>query len=61
MICTVGHRDILCCYLYVSNFFVHLKIRYIDFIARPPVKHFNFLSGIYLQSRILVGESSNVT
>lgn len=63
MMCTVGdsHRDTLYCYLYVNNFFVHLEIRYADFTAKPPVKHFNFLSRIYLQGSILMGESSNVT
>ena len=62
MMCTVGdsHKGTLCCYLYVNNFFFHLK-RHADFTAKPPVKHFNFLSGIYLQSRILMGEPSNVT
>lgn len=61
MMYTVGdsHRHTLCCYLY-ANIFFHSK-GHADFTAKPPVKHFNFLSGIYLQSRLLTGESSNVT
>lgn len=55
-----SHGDTLCYYLYVI-FLVHFKIRCADLTAKPPVKYFNFLSGIYLQSRILIGESRNVT
>lgn len=48
--------------LFIYNFFVYFKIRHAYLTDDElPVKYFNFLSRIYLQSRILTGESNNVT
>lgn len=57
---TVGdsHIDILC--LCVHNIFINFEKRYAD-SAKLSVKHFNFLSGIYLQGTLLMGISSNIT